>query len=113
VLEVNVQGVVQAEDYEQLSPLVETSVREHGKVNFLVHVSDLKGLSLPAMWQDIKLYKKHHADVARVAMVAEDSARKWMATVSKPFLRAEVRFFPEAEVSEARAWVTESPSVGP
>jgi hypothetical protein len=107
VFELNVEGSVHAEDYELLSPLVEGSVREQGKVSFLIHLSELTGMSLPAMWEDLKLYVRHHKDVARVAMVSVDSAPKWMATLSKAFLRAEVRFYPETDVAAARAWVTE------
>ncbi len=48
---------------------------------------------------------KHLSDIERTAVVGDKTWEKWMAEFSKPFTRAEVRYFDHDEIAAARAWV--------
>jgi hypothetical protein len=74
-------------------------------VSLLLNVSAFRGWSAGALWEDLKFDMKHYHDVARLALVAENPDKEWMATLSKPFTAAEVKFFPIVAHETAREWV--------
>ncbi len=109
VLEVTIDGRLEKQDYERFTPLAEERIERHGKISLLVHVGNMSGWSPKGLWEDLKFDAKHYDDIDRLAIVADSDDRRWMATLSKPLTKASVRFFTESEVSEARAWVQQSP----
>lgn len=105
-LELSVHGKLRKDDYKVLGRRAEDSIEEYGAVNLLVRLADLEGVTPAALWEDLKFDVGHYADVPRLAIVAEEtSGKRWMATVAKPFTRAEVAFYPETELESAREWV--------
>ena len=104
-LELTVHGTVRKADYELFRPHVEARIDKHDKPSLLVHVADLTGFTPAALWEDLKFDAAHYNDIERVAIVGEDTSRKWMATLAKPFTQAEVRYFQQTELDEARTWV--------
>ncbi len=107
-LEVIVQGKLEKSDYRKFIPEVEKRIREHGKVSLLLNVSHFHGWSPAALWEDLKFDARHYNDVARLALVARNPDKKWMATLSRPFTAADVKFFPEDAHETAREWVLNS-----
>lgn len=108
VLELDVHGKLEARDYDKFKPMAEERIREHGKVDLVVHVSSLSGWTPSAFWEDLKFDVAHYRDVSRLALIGEDDDKRWMATLSKPFTAAEVKYFPEREITEARRWVLQA-----
>ena len=104
-LEVIVEGKLGKSDYEKLIPDVEQRIRDHGKVSLLLNVSAFRGWSPGALWEDLKFDLKHYRDVSRLALVADNSDKQWLATLAKPFTAAEVKFFPIVAHETAREWV--------
>ena len=104
-LELTVHGTVRKDDYELFRPHVEARIDKHDKPSLLVHVADLAGFTPAALWEDLKFDAAHYNDIERVGIVGEDTSMKWMATLAKPFTRAEVRYFRQTELDEARRWV--------
>ncbi|QQR89745.1 MAG: STAS/SEC14 domain-containing protein [Myxococcales bacterium] len=104
-LEMQVYGKLAKDDYQKFIPVLEERINEKGQIGLLLHLSDFQGWTLPALWEDLKFDAKHYNDVSRIALVAHDSGKKWMATLSKPFTGAEIEYFPEIEIDKARAWV--------
>lgn len=104
-LELDIQDKLDSSDYERFTALAEDRIRNHGEVNLLVRATNFNGWSPAALWQDLKFDIEHYNDVSRLALVAEDSSREWMATLSKPFTGARVEFFPSSELDSARKWV--------
>ena len=107
-LALSVNGTLSQEDYKRFIPLAEECIKVHGKVNLLVEISNFQGWSLAALWEDLKFDVRHYGDVSRLAVVGKDSSQKWMATLSKPFTGAEIKFYLENDVDSARQWVTGS-----
>jgi hypothetical protein len=105
VLEVQLTGKLDKDDYQQFVPVVERLVREHGKIRMLVEMHDFHGWTAGALWQDLKFDAKHFKDIERLAMVGEAKWQHGMATFCKPFTAATVRYFDRAAIAEARAWL--------
>ncbi len=106
-LEMVAQGKLEKKDYDLFIPKIEKLIEEKGKVGLLIRLEDFRGWSVAALWEDLKFDCKHYRDVSRVALVGEKESQEWMATVSKPFTAAEVKFFVEEELEEARSWAGE------
>lgn len=43
-----------------------------------------------------------------VALVGERAWQKWMASVSKPFIMARIRYFEATDLEAAKAWLAEA-----
>ena len=108
-LELKLAGVLRRDDYLKFVPLAETRIKENGTINLVVHVSDLTGFTPSALWEDLKFDAKHYSDVGKLAIVSTDEKKKWLATVARPFTAAEVEFYPEERLADARTWATSEP----
>ena len=106
-LRVQLSGKLTKEDYQQFVPEIEALIQREGKLRVLVRMHDFHGWTMAALWEDIKFDLKHFGDIERLALVGE---RKWeagMAAFCKPFTRATVRYFDEAQAGEADRWIKE------
>jgi len=104
-LELAVKAKLDSSDYQRFTALAEDRIRNHGEVNLLVRATNFRGWSPAALWEDLRFDVAHYDDVFRLALVAEDSSKEWMATLSRPFTGARVEFFPDSELESAREWV--------
>ncbi len=105
VLEVDVTGRLDKQDYEEFSPKVEQLIEKHGKIRVLLETHDFHGWNAGALWEDIKFNVKHFSDIERLAVVGEKKWEKGMATFCKPFTTAKVRYFATDQADEARQWI--------
>jgi len=102
-------GKVTGEDYEStLMPAVEAAFRKHDKIRLLYHLgAEFTGFDAAAMWDDAKVGLKHWAAWERCAVVTDHD---WLRHMTKAFgfvMPGEVRVFSNAEMSAARAWLSE------
>ncbi|MCB0330439.1 MAG: STAS/SEC14 domain-containing protein [Bdellovibrionales bacterium] len=104
-IEMEVKGTLEKDDYETFVPLAEAVIEKHDKISLLLQVKDFSGWKPSALWEDLKFDIKHYTDVEKLALVGKDESKSWMATVSKPFTAADVKFFTENQLEEARRWV--------
>jgi hypothetical protein len=105
-LEIDLSGKLAKEDYNIFLPEIERQIHEHGKLRLLVHMHDFHGWTAGAIWEDIKFDAKHFTDFERIAFVGD---QKWESAMSKfchVFTTAKIRFFDEAKLDEARAWLS-------
>ena len=106
VLGVRVGGTITGDDYERFRPVIDARVREYGAVRILIHMHDFHGWGdLEAMWEDAKLDAAHYADVERLAMVGEERWQEWVTRLTDLLATGNVRYFDEADLDEAWAWV--------
>lgn len=105
-LELGLVGTLEKEDYALFIPYAEATIEQHGKINLLVHVPDKPRFTPSALWEDLKFDAKHFDDVGRIALVSPDASKEWLVTISKPFTKAEVRFFEAEKIDAARDWVS-------
>jgi hypothetical protein len=105
VLEIELTGRLQKEDYAHFVPEMERFVKEHGKIRVLVEMHDFHGWSAGALWEDIKFDLRHFRDIERIAIVGEKAWERGMAAFCKPFTAAKLRYFERSDINEARSWL--------
>jgi hypothetical protein len=105
LLVVKMTGRLHKDDYRHFVPVVENAVRQHGKIRMLVQMHDFHGWDATALWEDVKFDAKHFNHIERLAIVGETKWEKWMAIFCKPFTTATIRYFPSAQMADARAWI--------
>jgi len=108
ILVVNVSGTLVKADYESFVPEFDRLIKHHDKLRVLFDMTDFHGWEARAAWEDIKLGVKYFADINRLAMVGENKWEHIMATLSKPFTKAAIRYFDHANATEARQWLSEA-----
>ncbi len=100
-------GKLHDEDYKQFVPIVDAAIAKTGKVRLLARFVEFQGWDMQAAWDDFKFGVRHYADFERIAMVGDQDWQEWMARFCRPFTKAEVRYFGEAEQDDAWAWIGE------
>jgi hypothetical protein len=103
-----VSGTLTSADYELLAPQFERLIAQHGKIRMLFDMTDFHGWNAGAAWDDLKLDIKHHADIERIAVVGDKKWQHVIATLSKPFTKAAIRYFDHNDAAAARAWLDEA-----
>ena len=102
---VQVSGKLVKADYELLVPELDRLIRQHGKLCLLFELTDFHGWEAGALWDEIKLDVKHFADIERLAVVGDKRWEHDMMTFYKPFTKATIRYFDQANAAEARKWL--------
>ena len=105
---VRVTGKLVKADYERCVPEFDRLIRQHGKLGLLFEFTDFHGWEGGALWDEIKLDIKHVADIERIAVVGDKKWEQGMATFYKPFTKATIRYFDQANAVEARKWLREA-----
>ncbi len=106
ILVVHVSGTLVKADYESFVPEFDSFIEQHGKLGVLFDMTDFHGWEASTLWEDIK-FGLEHADIDRLAMVGENKWEHVMATLSKPFTKAAIRYFDHANITAARQWLGE------
>jgi hypothetical protein len=104
-IEVELSGKLSKEDYATFVPIVESEIKDSGKVRLMVVMRDFHGWTMGAMWEDTKFDWKHFADIQKLALVGDKKWEEGMATFCKPFTGAKIKYFDIAEIDAARNWI--------
>jgi len=105
VLSVRVTGKLTKQDYEVLVPAVDAVIKEHGQIRIFFEMVDFHGWEMGAVWEDTKFGLGHWSDIGRVAFVGDKKWEKGMAIFCKPFTKAKLEYFDQADVEQAREWI--------
>jgi len=107
LVEVRLTGKLEKDDYEELVPAVEDSIEKHGRIDMLVQLDDFHGWTVGALWEDLKFDLKHFRDIERLALVGDSKWEAGMAAFCRPFTTAEIKYFHEDRLADAREWIEE------
>ena len=105
---VQVTGKLGKADYERCVPEFERLIRQHGKLRLLFELTGFHGWEAGALWDEIKLDIRHFADIERLAVIGDKKWEHGMVTFYKPFTKATIRYFDQANAAEARKWLREA-----
>jgi hypothetical protein len=108
LVEIRAKGTLTGDDYERLIPELERLAAERGPLNLYIELRDFEGWQPDGLWEEVKFDATHQDDMHRVAVVGETKWEEWGTRLSKPFFKADMRFFPPEEEAEARAWASQS-----
>ena len=79
---------------------------ERGDVGILVQFADdFAGWDLHALWDEVSYHTKYARNIKRMALVGDGRWQGWLAKLTKPLPFLEVRYFPNADIDAAWAWL--------
>ena len=105
ILYMVVSGTLRNKDFDQISSLVHSAVREYGKIRLYYEMNQFKGWTFRAFWRDLYLDLKFRNKVEKIALLGDQKWEKWMADSIRPLSGAEVRFYPLSVKAEAKEWI--------
>jgi hypothetical protein len=105
VAEILVSGKLLPADYQSFTPEFERLVQKHGKLRVLFEMADFHGWGDGALWKEIKFDWKHLSDMERIAVAGDRKWEQMITALSRPFLKAETRYFDLHEISAAKIWL--------
>jgi hypothetical protein len=108
ILGFQMSGRLHDQDYVKFVPIIESAVKQFGKVRMLAQFHDFRGWDPHALWDDIKFSAHHCHDVERIAIIGDRAWERWMAGVCKPFTKAKIQYFDVSQADLAWAWVEEA-----
>ena len=100
---VTVFGEFTLADYREFEEVVNYKIRFEGPVDLLFDLSQMAGLTLDVMWEEIKFSRQHANDFRRVAVVTDSQWVTWSAWLSQTFVEADVEVFDTA--AAASEWL--------
>jgi len=91
-------------DFKQFEELALYELKSPGEVNLLFDLRDMISYTVDVAWEEIKFFSREHQhDFNRIAVVTDDQWLTWQAWLSRLFVDADIRAFPD--YNEARGWV--------
>ena len=108
IVELEIADKLTTEDYALIIGEIEGRIEKFNKIRLLIRLYDFKGWTAGAMWEDIKFDLRHFNDVERIGVVGENNWEKGMTFFFKPFTLAEVRYFDQDHLGQARSWIWEA-----
>ena len=108
IVTIKAAGRLAKADYDRFVPEFERLARAQGPLRLLIELDDFRGWDLPALWEELKFDTTHQRDMGRVAVIGDKAWQKWSTLLSKPFFRAETRYFERGQAADARTWLMAS-----
>lgn len=101
------KGQLTRKDYEQvLIPKVEAALKRHDKIRLYYELGpQFTGVDAGAAWEDAKIGVEHLTRWERVAVVTDVDWMKHTVNAFRFVMPGQLRVFPTAQTSEARAWI--------
>jgi hypothetical protein len=102
------KGKVTKKDYEEiLIPAVEAAFKHHARIRLYYELgSQYTGFEPGAAWEDMKIGLEHLAGWERAAVVTDVDWIRHVVNAFRFMMPVNLRVFPTAQASEARAWLT-------
>jgi hypothetical protein len=106
LLRITLRGALDLETERELVETVGRSIAEAGKVRLLLHAKDFHGWSeIKALWMHLKFVAGVRSKIERAAVVGHATWQKRLIGTARAALGVPVRFFEEADLAQAEAWV--------
>lgn len=101
------EGKIEKADYDKLTVLFEKNEREYDSQKLYAEIGKLETITPDALWEDFKVYFKHIKNFEKIAIVGDSELVQKIATLSKPFVSGDIKFFEIREASKAKEWIKE------
>lgn len=105
VVEITAEGTITNHELEETIKGLRAEFDQNGKTRVIEIIRHFTGIELSAIWTDIRLGVPLAHKIDRVAVVADQTWIRQLATLGHLFTRAEMKVFPPAELEQARAWI--------
>ena len=107
VLVVQPESALSAEDFREISRLIDPYIREKGKLTgLLIEAASFPGWdSFGALIEHLKFVYDHHRNIDRVAAVTDAAFLKIAPTIAQHFAHPEIKVFAGGERVKALEWL--------
>ncbi|MEA3288944.1 MAG: STAS/SEC14 domain-containing protein [Campylobacterota bacterium] len=105
-IKMKIIGTLTHEDYEMITPMLENAFEsiENPKTSLFIDARNFEGLSLDAVWDELKITLKHNSDFYKIAFLGTNSWQKYGVKISNWFSFSQIEYFEKEE--EALAWLS-------
>ena len=101
-------GKLTHRDYQdEIIPRVESIIREHGNIRFLIE--DFTGWEIAAFWDDVRIALTYRNAFERIGIIGAPRWVVWALKLAALVVKGEIRIFLPSERSKALNWMTASP----
>lgn len=98
---------LQASDFLELTPEVDSLIARSGNIRLLIDASQLDGwVNAGAVEKHMQFVIKHQSKVERIAIVIQHEWQLWFVAAVRNFLHPEIRAFEKADELEAMKWIS-------
>lgn len=107
VLSIVVPEKLNANDFRQIVPQVDSLISKHGKIRLLINASGFNGWeNIEAFENHIGFIKNHQQKVERIAVIAAHDWQHWLVGMVRMFVHPEIRAYGKNHESDALQWIT-------
>ena len=104
LIAVEIDGHIEKKDYDKVTPLIDKSVREFGKVRLYILITKIEGIEPQAFVEDVKTYFKHFRDFEKIAVVGNSKWQKFWLELAAPFVSGKLKYFTHEQMIDAQTW---------
>ena len=106
VLGFRIEGKITGEMLEQMLAVVEAKLQEHPRARIYVEMPAFEGMSVEALYKDLKYGISHWNRFEREAVVTDQRRLEVMVGLADRLIPGvEVKVFPTSEADSARDWI--------
>jgi stage II sporulation SpoAA-like protein len=102
IVEFTIDSSISGAEFDELVAKIEAAIRQHGTLRILEHIRSFGGMPVAKVWDDIKFGFKNMKNFSHAAVVADQKWIELFTRAAKPFVSAEVRYFNETDIEQAR-----------
>lgn len=113
IIATRTNDILGMKDYDKIHPLIHNIINEGKKVRWYFEMDDCSSDSgAIVFWENgiielnyVNLDFTHSDDIEKIAIVGSTKWEKWMRSVMKPFVKADVKYFDLANKEQAKDWI--------
>jgi hypothetical protein len=107
--QIRVSGVLKKVELDSAHAAARVTIAKGGKLRVLMVLDGFQGWEKGADWGDMTFMIAHGDNIERIAVAGDP---KWkdemMMFLGAGYRRTKVKFFPQAELAQARTWLQEA-----
>lgn len=107
LIAIEVDGKLKKTDYDRITPLIDKTVHDYGKIKLYIQLIQVEGIEPKAFREDVKTYLKHFNHMKKVAIVGKNKWEKLWSNLASPFISGDVKYFEFTEIDSALKWIKE------
>ncbi len=107
LIAIKVDGKIVKNDYDKITPLLEKTIRDFGKIKLYIQIDSIDGIEPSAFREDVKTYIKYFHEFKKIAVVGENEWQKIWTNLANPFVSGTIKYFAQEEIVEAINWIME------
>lgn len=106
-LTLKVIGKLTHEDYEVITPMIESALSgiNKPKIKVIIDGTEMEGWELRAAWDDFKLGLNHSSEFEKIAIYGNKNWQEITAKVGSWFISGDIKYFDQYE--NALGWLNE------